>query len=69
MNHKLSKEMPSATVAIEQVCRIRAVYKGGVRVEHTPMSEFYIMTEDQLKTYEILNSQYGVNYDISLFSF
>jgi hypothetical protein len=67
--HKLSKQMPGVRVAIEQACRIRAVYKDGVRIEHTPMSEFYIMTKDELKTYEIRNSRYGVNYDTSLFSF
>ena len=67
--HKLSKQMPTARVVIEQACRIRAVYKDGVRIEYTPMSEFYIMTEEELKTYEIHNSRYGDNYDISLFSF
>ena len=67
--HKLSKQMPGAKVAIEQACRIRAVYKDGARVKYTPMSEFYTMTEDELKTYEIRNSRYGDNYDTSLFSF
>jgi len=67
--HKLSKKMPSANVAIVQACRTRAVYKGGVRIKYTPMSEYYMMTEEELKTYEIRNSQYGQNYDTSLFSF
>lgn len=57
--HKLSRAMPGAEIKIMQCARIRAVYKDGVRVVTRSMRDFYLMTEEEYKSYDLNNSLYN----------
>jgi hypothetical protein len=57
--HRLSAAMPDADINVSQAARIRAVYKGGVRVTTRSMRDFYDMTEEEYKSYDLANSLYS----------
>lgn len=57
---RLSKEMPTATVMIEQLARFRAVYENGVRTAARDLRSFYSNITDELyQETLLLNSLYG----------
>lgn len=56
--HRLSAAMPDAEIKVSQAARIRAVYKGGVRVVTRSMRGFYEMTEEEYKSYDLQNTLY-----------
>lgn len=56
--HRLSKAMPEAIIKVEQAARVRAEYKGGVRVTTRSMRDFYSMTEEEYASYDLHNSLY-----------
>lgn len=56
--HRLSAEMPDAEIKVMQAARIRAVYKGGKRVTTRSMRDFYVMTEEEYKSYDLNNHLY-----------
>lgn len=56
--HRLSKAMPEATVMIQQMARIRAVYEKGERTVRRDLRSFYDnISDDEYKETLILNSK------------
>jgi hypothetical protein len=62
---RLSAAMPDAEIKVMQAARIRAVYKGGVRIKTRSMRDFYDMTEEEYKSYDLNNSLYMRGGDLS----
>jgi hypothetical protein len=56
---RLSAAMPDADISVTQAARIRATYKGGERTCTRSMRDFYTMTEEEYKSYDLLNSLYS----------
>lgn len=57
--HRLSAAMPDAEIKVEQAARIRAVYKGGARTVTRSMRDFYLMSEEEYKSYDLHNHLYS----------
>lgn len=57
--HRLSAAMPEAEIKVSQAARIRAVYQGGKRIVTRSMRDFYEMTEEEYKSYDLHNHLYS----------